>query len=219
MPRAFAALLLLPLALTLTACDSIDGGGSSHPPSNDPPQVGDIPRPRSVPSSADNVQSGFGSLRFRAPHEGRVWVANTTRVYEIIAVDVKRNDEIKVRPDDDRVELNGQTIYSQNLEKKHQHAIFYRETGSSWGGPKPYANIPRTADWVAGGSGSFEWRADRHATIYLGDDKTKTVILTSRVRPDDLVEIDAKRDFVRVNGRDIYNKNLESKHNLSIFAH
>jgi hypothetical protein len=150
------------------------------------------------------------------PRSGTIWVANTTRNYEVISRAVKRGDVIEVIPQRDRIELNDQPISTTNLESNDQHAKFFRPANWS-SGPRPYASIPREAQNAASGFGEVSWRAEAAGTIWVGDDRSKKLILSSPVRADDLIEIDASEDRVKLNGRVIYRQNLESKHGHSIF--
>jgi predicted RNA-binding protein with TRAM domain len=173
-----------------------------------------------VPSSAGVAAEGYGDVRWEAPAAGRVWVANVTRGYVVVAEDVSRGDGVKVFPSKDRVEIAGRVAAAQNLESRDRHAVYFRDgviRPRGGGGSGGYGSIPRGAERVASGVGSFSWRAEAGGTIWLGDDKTRTVLLTQPVRAGDLVEVDAESDFVRVNGRDVYRQNLESRHTLSIF--
>jgi hypothetical protein len=233
LPRA----ILLPIlaAALIAGCESIDDGsapspgpgsgpiftpGPSNPSGPSGPSAPSDPRPINppgrIPQTAELAAIGFGRLTYEAPRSGTIWVANTTRNYEIISQRVKRGDTLEVIPQRDRIELDDKPLSTSNLESNDEHAIFFRPTNWSTG-PKPYGDIPRTSDNVATGFGEIAWHAEAAGTIWIGDDRSKRMILSSPVKADDLIEIDASEDRIKLNGRVIYRQNLESKHSHSIF--
>lgn len=207
-------------------------GCSGMPPADEPGGPAPVERPVEhetiepsygrIPSGAERVASGYGKVTYRAPEDGRVWVGNDNRRYEILSRNVKRGDRIEVMPERDLIEFNEQPIYQQNLERSDKHAVFFRASRSGWGsgwgsGPAPYAGIPRSAESVASGRGRVEWRAESRGTVWIGNDRLKSVVVSHAVNVDDLVEVDPSKDQVKLNGRVIFNKNMESKHEHSIF--
>lgn len=196
--------------------DSNSYSGSGRNNSNQPssPAV----HPGRIPESAEVGSSGFGHLRYEAQHAGTVWVANTTRGYEVVSHAVRRGDKVEVIPGSDRIELNDKSISTNNLESNDEHTIYFRP--NNWtSGPRAYSSIPRSAQSVAHGFGEVSWRAEAAGTVWIGDDNNKRMLLTHPVKADDFVEIDPSQDRVKLNGRVIYRQNLESKHGHSIFFH
>jgi hypothetical protein len=220
--------LSLLLAAALSGCssfsDSNDSGNSgdsnTHPPSSKPAPA-PAPAPAadygSIPDHADRVAEGYGRLDFRATSDGKVWIGNESRRYQVVTRRVRRNDKVEVIPERDRVELNDTAIFSDNMEKDDRHVVYFVPASSGGWGPDPYADIPRDAENVISASGTISWRADAAGTIYVGNDKLHTNIVSHRVRATDLVEVMPGEDQIKVNGKVIYSQNLESKHKHSIF--
>lgn len=170
-----------------------------------------------IPPTAQRVADGTGHLSYRAPSDGRVWIGNESRQYQIMARNIRRNDRVDVYPDRDRIEVNGKTVYDKNLEKRDRHEVFFAPSAYGEWGPPPYDGIPGDAETVASDSGRFEWRADATGMVFIGDDRDKKFIVRHNVKPGDVVEVNPGKDQVKVNGTVIYSKNLESKHRHSIF--
>jgi hypothetical protein len=78
-----------------------------------------------VPSGAMRVAQGHDKVRYRSTQAGRVWIGNDNLRAAITETRVQAGDEIVVDAEGDRVTVNGQAVYSQNLEKNHQHSIFF----------------------------------------------------------------------------------------------
>jgi hypothetical protein len=166
-----------------------------------------------VPEGAQRLEDGTGRIRAKVPAAGRVWVANDTKRFVITSFDVAAGDEVEVDAGADRVLHNKREVYSQNLESKHDHVIFYRESLGSAG----YGKIPSEAERVATGTGTVVFRVERDGFVWVGDDELRRELLLHPVKRGDVIEVEAKRDEVKINGKVVYNQNLESKHRHSIY--
>jgi hypothetical protein len=166
-----------------------------------------------VPERAQRLEEGTGRIRAKIPASGRVWVANDTNRLVVITFDVAAGDEVEVDAGADRVLHNRREVYTQNLESKHDHVIFYRESLGSAG----YGKIPSEAERVATGTGTVVFRVEQDGFVWVGDDELRRELLLHPVKRGDVVEIDARRDEVKINGKSVYNQNLESRHRHSVF--
>lgn len=211
-----AAMMMGTVIVGLGGCEGMQ---DTSPPESVPGDDGGVGGGHAEPYL---VEAGIGELRYRAPADGRMWVENRTRGYQIISRSIKRNDEVRVRPAKDEIEVNGQTIYGENLEKNHEHGIYFRSgSGGGWGGGggghADYGGIPSGAERVASGHGTVRFRADSRGTVWIGNDKLKQQITSTPVQRGDEVEVSPESDQVKLNGRVIFSQNLESKHQHSIF--
>lgn len=213
--RSPAGVLLIWLTAVLPAgCGTWTTTDNS--PSSPGPVIGDAPAYGEIPDGCDRLTSGSGSLRVRAPGAGRIWIGDDSRRYVICSHAVKPNDKIEIDPKGDRIEINDQPVFTQNLESNDQHTVYFRPS-RSLGRGDVYGDIPRQAERVAGGTGSLLYRAEYDGRLWVGDDKAKRVIVSQTVRRGDAVEIDIKHDQVKINGKIVFNQNLESKHQHSIY--
>lgn len=182
------------------------------------PVIGGSPRPYGrIPDGAESLASGNGKLRVRAPGDGRVWIGNDDRRYEIVSATVRRNKEIVVDVKGDKITVDGQVVYGDNLESKDRHTVFFLASSGSWLSQDSYDGIPKRAERVAEGHGSVTFTAPYDGQVWIGNDKQRRRITEVQVRGGDHVLIDVSHDQVKVNGRVVYHQNLESKHAHSIF--
>jgi hypothetical protein len=224
---------LAALSLGMGGCPATQDTGSTRDqqgprqPVEEPgwqPDSREVPRPYGpIARRAERVDSGTGTLRWRAPESGRVWIANDEREYVVVTRTIKRGDQVDVFPQRDRIELNDEVIYGgkagDNLESRDTHAIWFlaRDRGGQWDEIDPYGGIPDSADRVAHGSGVVSWRVDQTGRIWVGDDRNKKLVMSHPVKSGDQVQIDPKSDQVKVNGRIVFSQNLESRHEHSVF--
>lgn len=213
-PKTVAGLLTLAAMIACFSCEVDDdaGSGSGSPSATLPPEYGNIPR------SADRVADGYGRLWYRADRDCTVWVGNESRGYLVVSRRVNRGDEIEVIPDRNRVEVEGHAVYEQDMESGARHAIFASGSGS-WddGSQEPYGEIPRRARSMATGTGRIEWRAESPGRIWVGNDHDHRVVVAEDVRRGDMIEVIPNQNEVKINGRVIFNQNMESKRQHSIF--
>ncbi len=180
----------------------------------------DLDRPAhygNIPSSADRVAEGYGRLEHRAERDGTAWIANDSRGYVVVSRRVNRGDLIEVMPDRNRVEIDGRNAFDQDMESGARHAIFLSGVWDSGSSHEPYGEIPRRARSMATGTGRIEWRADESGRIWIGDDKRENVVISEAVRRGDSVEVIPGSNQVKINGRVVFDQNMESKHQHSIF--
>lgn len=209
------------LTTSVTAAAAFIAGCGEIITTDDPdngPVIGGSPRPYGrIPGDAESLTSGNGKLRVRAPADGRVWVGNDDRRYEIVSTTVRRNKEIVVDVKGDQISVDGQVVYSENLESKDRHTVFFLASAGSWFNQDTYDGIPKRAERVAQGHGSVTFTAPYDGQVWIGNDKQRRRITECSVRGGDHVLIDVSHDQVKVNGRVVYHQNLESKHAHSIF--
>ena len=171
-----------------------------------------------IPDSAERGASQTGQFSYNVPHEGTIWVGNDSSRFLVVRHNVRRGDRVEVDPRSNRVKLNGEPIYQQDMEANSRHTVYYREAGAgSGGGPSPYAGVPSTAENMASGSGRVSWRAESTGQVWVGNDKKRSLVVDSRVNSGDLVEVDPKGNRVKVNGREVFKQNMESRDSHTIF--
>jgi hypothetical protein len=58
---------------------------------------------------------------------------------------------------------------------------------------------------------------DQTGRVWVGDDRGKKLVMSHPVKAGDQVEIDPKKDQVKINGRIVFSQNLESRHGHFVF--
>lgn len=80
-----------------------------------------------------------------------------------------------------------------------------------------YGGVPNNALRGAQGFDTVRYRASEAGRVWIGDDSRRSVITEIPVQAGDEVVINARGDSVTVNGRVVYNQNLEKNNQHSIF--
>src|SRR5688572_23776086 len=112
-------------AAALAGCGSLDLGDSSDPPPSNPAPSPEAALYGGIPRDATRVAQGYGEVRYRAEQSGRIWVGNDTERLIVTEARVRRGEDVRVELREDRVTINGQVVFDRNLEKNHQHSIFF----------------------------------------------------------------------------------------------
>lgn len=208
-----AALLILGVGFSCTTTEQNSDSGTNGQGENRPANYGNIP------GSAERVAEGYGRVRYRVEREGTAWIANDSKGYVVVLRRVDRGDVIEVIPDRNRVEIGGRIVFDQDMESGARHAIFLSNAGGwdNWSDQEPYGEIPRRARSMATGTGRLEWRVEEPGRVWVGNDKRKHVVVSQDVRRGDVVEVIPDKNQVKVNGRIVFDQNMESKNQHSIF--
>ena len=204
-------LAALCVGFSCTTTEQNSDYGSDSAPQDRPANYGNIP------SSAERVAEGFGRLEYRAARDGTAWITNDSRGYVVVSRRVSRGDKIEVIPDRNRVEVEGRIEFDRDMESSARHAIFLSGTWDNWSDREPYAEIPRRARSMASGTGRIEWRVEESGRVWVGNDKRKSVVYSGDVRRGDVVEVIPGSNQVKVNGRTVFDQNMESRHEHTIF--
>jgi hypothetical protein len=73
-------------------------------------------------------------------------------------------------------------------------------------------SIPRAAEVVARGGGRISYRAERDGTVWVVDRESRRVVVSRRVDEGAVVEVQPGDDRVLINGRKVFDNNMEGKH-------
>ncbi|MFT3786487.1 MAG: hypothetical protein QM770_10015 [Tepidisphaeraceae bacterium] len=82
---------------------------------------------------------------------------------------------------------------------------------------RPYDGMPWRADLVARNNDKVRWRAVDEGSVFISDDTDRTLLTWFKVHRDDTVEIIPKDDEIKLNGRDVYPKDLHRNNRHAIF--
>ncbi len=172
-----------------------------------------------IPRGATRVAQGFGTVVYRAEQAGRIWVGNDTERFLVTETRVRRGEDVLVEPREDRVSVNGQVVFDRNLEKNHQHSIFFTldGAGDGAGSGDAYGAIPERARRLAEGYGRVRVKAPAQGRVWIGNDTDRFEVVSFNVAAGDDIEVDASKDRVWLNGKEMFSQNLESKHKHVVF--
>ena len=77
--------------------------------------------------------------------------------------------------------------------------------------------VPRSATVEADGTGQLSYQAKDDGTVYLYDVQDHRVVDTQSVRKGQRYTADLNKDVATLDGRPVYEKNLEKKHEHRIY--
>lgn len=97
----------------------------SPPPMHPNEALGDVSRPDAVPTTATLKGEGKDRLAYTAEQDGNIWVTDADRKELVTTAAVLRGDQVIIDPKDNRVMVNGRTIYDHNLPN-NDHRIFFQ---------------------------------------------------------------------------------------------
>jgi len=81
----------------------------------------------SIDRSAENVLSRTGRFSWRAEENGEIWIGDDKLERVLVNQKVRRGDLVElILGDADQIKVNGSVVYSQNLESKHPHSVFFK---------------------------------------------------------------------------------------------
>jgi hypothetical protein len=214
----FAACAMLAL---LPGCfgDSSSEGGRT----NDP--IG-----ARVPSEARIVEEGDGPLSYTAAADGTVYVQDAKERRTIVSRRVDRGDRVRIEFDADRVRVNDDTIYDGNLERDHEHRIYFvradsreddrrdrtdrRDDGRNRAGDK----VPLSATLVGEGRDEeLTYRASRDGTIYVYDAEDERVIGSAGIRDGQRFTIAPDRNRATINNDEVDVGKLSTRRNYRVY--
>jgi len=80
-----------------------------------------------------------------------------------------------------------------------------------------YSGVPANAIRATSGNGTIRYRATSNSRVIIGDDVRRSVITETSAQAGEEIVVDAEGDSVTVNGRVVFNQNLEKNNQHSIF--
>ena len=196
-PRPAAALMLA-AALAVGGCETLGlGGGDDN--NNDRP----------IASSADTkgrtVADGKGVRSFAAPSDGTVRLYDTDRDELIYEGPLRRGQTFKVTPDDDKAEVDGDTVYDRNLERDDRHRITFAPESRDDKGDRAEGNakpsgVPDEAGLIrtVKGDKPYTYRPDRDGVAYVVDADRNRLVTKQRVGEGENLTIHLAKDTDRL---------------------
>ena len=82
----------------------------------------------SIPSGANEVQSGTGRISYTAHHTGNVFVLDHDKDKKVFEGRLKRDDQIIVEPDQDKIVVAGENAdHNESLKEGHRYGIYFTQ--------------------------------------------------------------------------------------------
>jgi hypothetical protein len=81
---------------------------------------------QAIPSGANVVKSGTGTVEYEAKHDGDYWVYDTDTKKLIHMGELNKDQIVKVNATSDQITVAGRTVSEQPISDEHQYQIFFR---------------------------------------------------------------------------------------------
>jgi hypothetical protein len=84
-----------------------------------------------IPKEAEYVAGGRGELTWKIPHDGRVYVRDSTAERALFSVPVTRGQHFSIVPSEDRASLDGEDVPAADMQTRNEHRIYFLASGTS----------------------------------------------------------------------------------------
>lgn len=173
----------------------------------------------SVPRDARKVTEGTGELAYLARTDGRVYLYDINDKTVVDNRTLRCDERYSVNPDQNRILIDKKKVSEQDLKRKHDHRIYFlpNDASSDDRDALDTDRLPRSAKSVATGTGEITYRVRDHGRVYVYDADNERVLLAREVHEGQTVLVDPGKDRVLVDGKKVYDNNLERKHTHRIY--
>jgi hypothetical protein len=185
------------------------------------PRDRDLDSTTEIPRDARMAAEGSGQLSYAPRSDGRIYLYDLTDRTVLDSRPIRRGETYAVDPDANKIELDRRTVSQRDLKRKHDHRIYFqadnrrsdRDDRDSLGTDR----LPRDAKSVANGTDEITYRVRDRGRIYIYDAHDERVLLAREVYEGQTVLVDPAQDRVLIDGKKVYDRNLERKHTHRIY--
>ena len=192
-PAALAAVLAGGLLLGSVGCDALGFGGGKDDRGGTVSPNGMVGR---------TVAKGDGIESYTADADGTVRLYNTKSGTLVYTGELRRRQRFEVDPDKDLAMIDGNTVYSQNLERNDEHAITFVSASdpTNTGPNRNPSGVPTSAQRVGGVSSSapYTYSAPSDGRIYLYDTNSRRLLTSLNAQQGELFTVDLGKSSNRV---------------------
>lgn len=152
-----------------------------------------------IPRRARLVEEGRGTIRYRVPEDGQVWLEDRDRRSVIGDYRVRRGREFIVSPSDGRAWIDDERVLSHDFRTGNTHRIYFAPDSGSDGGGGGGGSLPselRDAQRVAYGRGDLSYVARNAGRVWVYDQTDREVVYRSDVRRDDRLVVSPERNYI-----------------------
>src|SRR4051794_33485294 len=225
--RGGTVMLLRRTAFVLLACSAAVvlstqlGAGCTNTDTNSDSRT----EQAAIPHNARVVDNGVGPLSYTARNDGHVWLYDQDDRTVLDSRRIKRGQQYRVMPDDNRVTLDDKKVYDQDLKRKHAHRIYFQSSDTSSSSSDrdtldrsdSGSDVPRSAPRVAAGSGELTYRAKNNGHVYIVDEDNNRLVYDRAIHDGQEIVVQPDDDRIRIDGHNAFTGNLEHKHSHRIY--
>ncbi|HQY89468.1 MAG TPA: hypothetical protein PK402_12520 [Tepidisphaeraceae bacterium] len=220
-----------------SSCVSDDGGSDSSRSEpddwqNDRDDSDNESNPLAIPRQAQVLRDyPKGSFKWKSDTSGYVWIYDLEERESMERVEIRKGETLEVFPDENRIKIDGDTRSKANLHRDSRHRLYLLSDDRRYdrdqddrdqtdrdnrnqNDREQTVNQPgslRNTKLVKEAKGSsFEWKSPSRGRVVLFDARANSPVVEFKVNKNQKVEVDPKADRVKVDGKTVYDRNLES---------
>jgi hypothetical protein len=177
----------------------------------------------SIPRDARKVAEGTGALSYSARSDGRVYLYDIDDRTVVDNRTLRRDERYSANPDQNRIQIDNKKVSDQDLKRKHNHRIYFLSDDRRDRNERDDRDtldadrLPRSAKSVATGTGQVSYRAPSRGRIYVYDADSERVLMSREIHDGQTILVDPDQDRVLIDGKKVYDNNLERKHTHRIY--
>jgi hypothetical protein len=193
-----------------------------------PPEVD---RPNRIPRWSDLVCDGDGKQKWTADMTGDIYVYDVRDDRIVWTGPIKRDQQIIVEPNHDRISIDERPVYTENLRRDARHQVYFarmRQGGNSdrdrdqnrdRGNNRDNTNdLPRDAKRLARGTGDLAIHATpTDGIVYVFDEDDGRVLYTQDLKRGSSFQIFPGKDYVNVNSKRSASVRLADRHQYGLY--
>jgi hypothetical protein len=81
---------------------------------------------QAIPSGADVVESGAGTIDYEANRNGDVWILDADTGKLIYMGELRKGETVRVNSKSDQVTIGGKTVSERPISDEHKYQIYFR---------------------------------------------------------------------------------------------
>ena len=176
---------------------------------------------QNIPRRARLVEEGRGTIRYRAPQDGQVWLQDRDRRSVIADYRIRRGREFIVSPSDGRAWIDDERVLNHSFNTGNTHRIYFApddgwDNGGSGGGSLP--SEIRDAQRVAFGRGDISYVARHGGKVWVFDVTDGGIVYRSDIRTDDRILVSPERNYISLReSQSRGSHRLNTRHDYAIY--
>lgn len=78
-----------------------------------------------IPRTARMLDESRGEISIEAPDDGRMYVYDVDARRLVYSTSVRRGERFTVKPEIDKISLDGVVVFDSNLERRNEHRVYF----------------------------------------------------------------------------------------------
>ena len=174
-------------------------------------------------SRSNLVREGRGELQYTAASDGTLYVVNGEQENVVFQRRVERGQRIEVTPGEDRIKLDDDTVFSENLERDDEHRIYLvrsrdAERREDRNNPDVPRGVPSGAQLMGSGENKeIAFSPSRDGVVYLYDADRRQVVSQTRIEDGQKFVLSPGRGRATIEGKVVEADGIDTKTNYRVF--